>query len=209
MASEIEICNLALDLAGTRTIVSLGDGSPEAQACQRLYPQALLATLESSDWRFARARQALNRLAHAPASKEWRYTYQRPAKCLRARYIEPVSLRGHSVLDQDRYSLQPTRQTLHAPRFQVEGDTILTDLEEAVLVFTQRIDEAGLLPALFVAAMAAYLGYRLATSLRADPDLALVLMRSHQDALQHAAAADLNEAHDPEDRQAEWVEARL
>jgi hypothetical protein len=83
LASEVDICNLALaHLGDTATVASINppEGSPQAEHCQRFYPMARDALLEMHCWGFAMKRTALALLNTAPT--EWTYAYMAPADVL-------------------------------------------------------------------------------------------------------------------------------
>jgi hypothetical protein len=59
MASEVDICNMALGLLGTGPITSFSDPSTEAQLCELWYPYLVSAVLEQRTWTFATKRVQL------------------------------------------------------------------------------------------------------------------------------------------------------
>ena len=62
MASEVEICNLALSHLGDTATVASSDppeGSAQAEHCARFYPIARDALLEMQNWKFATRRATL------------------------------------------------------------------------------------------------------------------------------------------------------
>lgn len=84
MASEVDICNLALGhLGDNATVASLDppEGSAQAEHCARFYPIARDALLELHDWNFATKRALLAQVDN-PWS-QWAYAYLQPANCLR------------------------------------------------------------------------------------------------------------------------------
>jgi hypothetical protein len=81
MASEIDICNLALARLGDdATVASIDppEGSPQAAQCARFYPMALDTLLDSYNWGFATTRATLSQLAAAPLSG-WDYAFSAPS----------------------------------------------------------------------------------------------------------------------------------
>ena len=65
MASEVDICNLALaHLGDSATVASINppEGSAQAEMCQRFYPIARDSLLEMHNWGFATRRKALAQL---------------------------------------------------------------------------------------------------------------------------------------------------
>lgn len=59
MATQVEICNLALDMLGAKAIASLIDGSKEATLLGRMWDYALDEALREFPWNFARKRTEL------------------------------------------------------------------------------------------------------------------------------------------------------
>ena len=90
MASEIEICNLALShLGDTATVASIDppEGSAQAEHCARFYPLARDALLELHNWKFATRRARLAQLA--VESWSWAFAYGKPANALKILAVLP------------------------------------------------------------------------------------------------------------------------
>ena len=88
MASEIDICNLALGQLGAHYITSFADGTTESVACATNYPMARDAVLESRDWTFAVVERQLTEIT-VPSGEmppEFSHAYQVPTDCLLIRY---------------------------------------------------------------------------------------------------------------------------
>ena len=86
MADALAIANQALARLGTRsTVASFQEQSPEAQAANQLYQQAVQATLQAYDWQFATASVALSATGTAP--QPWQYQYAVPTDCVRVRGV--------------------------------------------------------------------------------------------------------------------------
>ena len=68
MATDIDICNLALSHFGARSIDGFNDGSEGGRLCGVFYEQTLDEVLRAHAWNFAIKRTTLSRLADAPAS---------------------------------------------------------------------------------------------------------------------------------------------
>lgn len=156
--SETEICNLALGrVRVSREIVSLTEGSAEANQCQRFYAHARDNVLRDFAWGFATRYLALALVADSP-NAEWRYAYRWPADCLAARYI-----------------VTGVRNDPNPPPFEVGSDAtgrlIFTDMAQAVLKYTATIID----PVQFSPDFADTVAWRLA------PDIAIPLGRSEKD----------------------------
>lgn len=85
MASEVDICNLALSHIGDSAIVQAinpPDGSVQAEKCQRFYPIARDNVIEMHNWRFALRRTA-TLAAVQNDSGSWQYAFALPNECLK------------------------------------------------------------------------------------------------------------------------------
>lgn len=67
MVSKTDICNLALQNIGAKSIITLTDGSVEATECNLRYESIRKLVLELHPWNFAVKRVALNLLTTSPA----------------------------------------------------------------------------------------------------------------------------------------------
>jgi len=79
MASEVDICNLALGhLGDSATVSSLNppEGSAQAEHCSRFYPMARDSLLEMHNWGFATKR--INLALLTSTFSEWQYCYAQP-----------------------------------------------------------------------------------------------------------------------------------
>lgn len=176
MASEVDICNLALghlgDVANV-AVINPPDGSAQSEHCQRFYPLARDTLLEMSDWTFATRRAALAALA-TPASS-WAYAYALPANCLTMfAILDPAAQDDYSTgLSADSYAYGYTgvtvvdRGTYTAQPFVVETladgtEVVLTNQINAVGRFTLRITDTSKFSNLFVDALAWLLAAHLA-----------------------------------------------
>lgn len=85
MASEVDICNIALShLGDSATVASIDppEGSAQAEHCARFYPIARDALLEAHTWAFATKRVVLAELVNTWS--QWKYAYARPSDCAKA-----------------------------------------------------------------------------------------------------------------------------
>lgn len=90
MASEVDICNLALaHLGDTATVSSIDppEGSPQAEHCARFYPLARDALLEMHSWNFSTRRVALAKLTNSWS--QWDYCYALPNDLVAAISVLP------------------------------------------------------------------------------------------------------------------------
>lgn len=82
MASQVEICNVALRILGQQPILSIEDNLPQAISISGVYEIVRKATLRKHTWNFAMKRQQLPALTATPAWG-YSYAYQLPTDLLR------------------------------------------------------------------------------------------------------------------------------
>lgn len=83
MASEVDICNLALSFLGdTATLSSINppEGSAQSDHCHRFYPIARDSLLQMHNWSFSSKRVTLS-MVTMPWTN-WKYAYACPSDCL-------------------------------------------------------------------------------------------------------------------------------
>lgn len=158
MASEVDICNVALGYLGdSGTVASIDppEGSAQADHCARFYPIARDTILSAHSWGFATRRAQLPMLASDVQG--WDYAYVVPNDTVRV-------LAVHAPHDPDPLSGQMGGRT---HRFVVESgpngaDTIYCNVERAVVHYTKRVREPRRFPPLFVNALTWHLASMLA-----------------------------------------------
>ncbi len=149
MASDVNICNLALAHVGNAARVTAisptPDGSVEAAHCARFYPFARQQLLMMHDWGFATARAALSLISvdesEMPAG--WLFAYAFPNYCLK-----PIRVLSPDSVDDDKG--EPFKREILSDKTNV----IYTNTEDAVLVYTYDVNETGRFDALFTALLA-------------------------------------------------------
>ncbi len=82
MATDLEICNRALDALGTAPIAALTDTNRAATLCSRYYPQVRDDVLRGHPWNCAVTRVTINADVDPPAFG-FAHRYALPADCLR------------------------------------------------------------------------------------------------------------------------------
>lgn len=158
--SPIDICNIALSHVGGYRINALTDPTKEARECALHYAIARDATLADHDWDFARKRIALALLSTTYSG--WDYAYQYPSDCLVARRIYDDT----GLLDEDggiEFEV--------AANDGLTGRVILTDQEDAELIYTAKVQDVNIFSPQFVEAHALRLASSLAQPLKGKPEL--------------------------------------
>ena len=131
MASEVDICNLALSHLGqARQITSISppDGSAEAALCHRFFPIARGLILEAHNWGFATVRVALAATGTPP--EPWAYQYAMPSDAvgdgIQALFIDEDNTPQEYAIERDL----STGQTV-----------IYTDVEDAAVKYTTLVTD--------------------------------------------------------------------
>ena len=173
MATEIDICNLALaHLGDDVTIASLSppEGSAQAEKAARFYPIARNTLLEIHTWSFASKRGNLALTTNS--LDQWDYAYAAPADMMSpVAIISPSSQNDYAT----RMSAGDTPGGItsnYAPtivagqytpqQFAVEGDLIYTNQEDAMLRYQAYITDPSLFSPLFVITLSWHLASMLA-----------------------------------------------
>lgn len=157
MASEIEICNLALaHLGDTATVASIDppEGSAQAEHCSRFYPVARDALLEMHSWGFATKRVQLALLSSG--WPEWNYAYAQPGDAVNILAVLPPNVTDDYVATVQLP--QPFSCEIDA----TGAEVIYTDQVDAVLRYTALVTDTTKFSPLFVTALSHHLAGMLA-----------------------------------------------
>ena len=154
MASEVEICNLALNKFGDLSITALTDASKEARACKVFYPIMRDLMLFSHPWNFAMKRADISAQVTTAPAFGFDYAYTLPADCHRV-----WELYGSTV------------------EWVVESGQLLTDQEEEIYIrYIRKVTESGYFSPAFVDCLGTRLASELALKLGKDAKMAAYLL---------------------------------
>jgi hypothetical protein len=165
MASEVDICNLALGHLGdnaTVSSISPPEGSAQAEHCARFYPIARDALLEMHNWNFSMRRVNLAEISNT--WPEWKHAYVLPGDSINIIAVMPPEANddyasrfvptdtpdfAHNyspVIAAGRYSPQP-----FSVEISTDGNHVLyTNQEEAMLRYTCYVTDTTSFSPLFV-----------------------------------------------------------
>ena len=172
MASDVDICNLALaQLGDAAAVQSINPPDQSAQAghCARFYPIARDALLEMHTWGFATLRVQLAQVANP--FPQWQYAYVAPSDAIN--YLEVLD---SNAPDDYSVGIQMAGTVPYAPAsgvgiytpqpFQVESlgdqEVILTNQANAMLRYTHSVADTAEFSPLFVQGLATLLASHLA-----------------------------------------------
>lgn len=168
MPSVVDICNTALAHVGADSqiaSISPPDGTVEAGYCARFYPIARRLLIDRFAFRFTRTRVLLAEVTNP--SDEWGFAYALPADCVRPVQVLPAV--GTSALwfsdgYDDAQNLDGSVERDSA-LFAVEGDVLLTNEPDAVLLYRRDVVDPNRFSPGFADALAKTLAGYLAPSL--------------------------------------------
>jgi hypothetical protein len=165
MASEVDICNLALGHLGdnaTVSSISPPEGSAQAEHCARFYPIARDALLEMHNWNFTMRRVNLAEVENT--WPEWQHAYALPGDSINIIAVMPPDAYNdystkfvptdtpnfaHNyspMITAGRYVPQP-----FSVEIQADGNHVLyTDQEKAMLRYTAYVTDTTSYSPLFV-----------------------------------------------------------
>ena len=197
MNTETFIANTALSLAGaSSTIQSLDERSAEAVKCRPFMQVVRRQTLEAFDWNFARRRKALALHGDAPPEDMWALRYAWPDGCVQFRRIQ-------NPLGEDA---DPVPYTVELSDNGAEK-TILTNLEEAIGIWTMDVLDLSLTTAHFQTTMACLLGSFIAMPTSKNPGIKRDLLGQYNYMIGVAPAFNANESSAAE-KFPDWITQR-
>ena len=121
----VSICSDALILLGAKAISSFNDGTDEANACDRLYPDIRDSTLVMYPWKFSIKKVQLAQLITAPNSA-WTYAYQLPGD----RLAYPRAVRETASPGAPLYK-----------EWEIQGDQLLTNISTVFIDYQYSAPE--------------------------------------------------------------------
>lgn len=204
--SDTDIANMAVSHVGSdSTIESLAsDKSEEARQCRIWYDFSRQQILEIYDWNFARGRLGLalhgdviSETATDPMAGVWGFRYQYPEDCIKVRKMQNPNAPPD---DASPFSIELSLNR--------EQKTILTNIEDAVLVYTVDLEATELFSSAFVQAFSHLLASQIAFSLTGKRKVGLDQFNLYRMMLPTAMGIDANEQVDTPPRDADWIRAR-
>lgn len=204
--SKTQIANMALSHVGDRHNVNDIDTevSTEADEVRLWYDYSRQQALQEHNWNFARARvqlttheAAIPDTSNTPMAGVWAYRYVYPSDCLAVRKIQHPLAPPANAVPFD-IELSPDKKT----------KTILTDMENAVCVYTFDQQEMSLYSPKFVLALSLALAVNICYTLSGKLKLKNLLYRDFLTVSASAAADSANEQVSPPPRDAESIRAR-
>lgn len=228
MTSEVDIVNRSLASIGSQSQVSSinpSDGSAEANAAALLYYPTRDSLLRACDWNFARKQVGLTQLKSAYDTTPtlpvpWLYEYAYPSDCLDVHVITSgswASSSSTSYTTADPLITYGQQRSGGTAKFRVSSDTdgsgnmvkvILTNVYQAVLLYTAQVTNPDLWDSMFADAMVASLAAKLVNPLSRNANLMVEQTKIAQAILVEAKARNANEDVPEYDRVPDWMSVR-
>lgn len=183
-ATDLIICNNALQLLGNTSIAAISENTKAAKLCLQYYQQTVDAVLRAYTWNCATLRSAALTAATAPEFG-FSYAYDLPAYCLRVLTIEDD-------------------ETI---KFKVENGHLLTDESTAKISYIKRISMSEA-DSLLVEAISARLAGTLAFALTNSTSAAESMWKLYKDKLDEAHTIDAFEGTAPQLASDDWLNSR-
>lgn len=200
MASVADICNLALNFVGSDAVITTitpPDGTVEGGLCARFYPISRRLCYESHTFSWTKTRASLAQVTNP--SSVWAYAYALPSDSLTPLRVIQQSLLPATfpwpfgiTITADEAAFWTERGSAD---FEIEGDVLLTNEPDAVLLYTRDDADTTKFSEQFVLYVALKMASFIAGPLvkgDAGRKLAIDLIRQAAAAKGDAAAGDAN-----------------
>lgn len=194
MATDVDICNLALTHIGAFPMTSLSEATPEAGYCNRLYPVARDTVLREHAWNFAAKTVALATVTDT--HPRYDYVYALPADCLVARKI--INTLSDAKIDFEIFRNADD-----------SAQRIATDQAEAELAYTAKTTNTLFFNPEFIDALSWRLAADLAMPIRGDLNAQQSAMNMYFSIIMKAQAVDANEGSKGPSTTCAFLDARL
>jgi hypothetical protein len=198
--TDVTVANMALSKIGARsTISSLSENSPEGRLVRLWLTIARSQTLQAYNWSFARKRKTLTLSSDIPDGTDtlWAYRYNYITDALAVREIwNPMGPAADAIPYETEFNTDRTAKT------------ILTNMEDAVGIFTLDVPEVASWPPLALEALATCLAWHIAFPITGNEQMADRMTAQFRYIIATAAAHDGNESIKSAPRDAESIRAR-
>lgn len=144
MSSKVEICNLALNKCGAKSIRSFDEDNKLARMCESAYDVFRENLQTKYDWSFSTSYATLAQLDET-GTDDLPYVMALPADCLRPRVVRPRGV-----------------------KWQRAGKKIIADSNILTLVYSGNVTDTSVFPAYFVLALAGQIAVQIAISITQD-----------------------------------------
>lgn len=226
--NPVQVVNIALAEIGTQSsISSFAETSPEANAAGLFYAPKLEALSRAAHWNCLRSQIELTLLksviingvaSDSPPPRPWLYEYAYPQDCIKARFILPYWNSVYTGVPMTTApAVIPSLWEGPPVKFQVATDiingstvrVILTDMPQAIMVYTRRLlDDPDLWDPHFLAAATGTLGVYFVNALSRSRGLLQDQIAMVRAIINEARVSDGNEGLTYSDNMPDWIRVR-
>lgn len=199
MASEVEICNLALQRLGQQAnLIGLSENSVYAETAKSSLPIVRDSLLERHAWNFATTRVRMPKMKERPIG--WAASYKVPSDCVRV--LTVYEERPKDFWEGKTWVVE------------MQGDdrVVCTNMKEPILKYVRKVKNAELFSPMFADALAWHLAAALAGPIvKGDTGMTVGVKLIEQARYYELAAitADVGQRRTKQDRpDAPWVSGR-
>jgi len=171
MASDVDICNSALNMIGASNIISLTEDSRAARVCNQRYAFVRDAVMRAHPWNCLVTRTSLAADSDTPA---FEFDYQH-------------------TLPTDPYCLRVLRPQDPDTVFRVEGRKIISSTTPFKMIYVARITDPNEYDQLLIESIAARLAADVSSALVNSASLSQMLMATYDSKLSEARFVDATE----------------
>ena len=190
MASETDICNMALDRLGHHTISSLDQGTKAADLCLRNYARCRDSLLRAHPWNFAISRSTLAQDATTPAF-EFDYQHALPTDCLK---VIRTSWEADGMSGAAIYGFPGINGYAGATvPYRIEGRFLLCNEDTASIEYVSQITDTTQFDELFVDVLATRLAAEIGMALTDNSSAVEKMWGVYQTKLNEARLMDAQE----------------
>lgn len=197
--TEVQIAKFSLSRIGGENIERFDppEDSTESHAVKLWYHHCRRETLELFDWSFARKRLTLGLDSNDPPEGVWIFRYQYPADAIVVRSLQNPAGRAADPVPFDVEL--PTSP---------EVKTILTNVGDAIAIYTANITTPSLYPPSFVNAFALTLANKLIHAVNGDENMKKQVAKDYVEMISLAGSLNFKQGRDHLPREAPWISAR-
>lgn len=185
MASEVDICNMALNEVGENSIMDLSEDSKAGRLCNQFYALTRDMITRSHPWNFAIKRVELAQLTEKPVF-DYDFQFQLPADCLRVQKTD------------DKFDI-----------FKIEGRKLLSNNGIVKIVYISRVEDTTQFDSLFIEALYLLIASKIVFNLSDNNGLSQTLFAKSEAKVKQAKSMDGQEGIVDIVEADQWLNSRL
>jgi len=168
MASQVDICNLALRHIAAKRINAIDEGSAESNVIQDVFDYIFDEQVRSYPWRWATGTAQLAQLENE-TPVDFQYSYQLPADYLMIQSILEVGTNTVIYSSWDNFYTYNSRRD---DEWEIRDGKLYTNLSEIYIKYTKVVTDYAVIDSSFVIAFSHLLAHYIAPTLTTREGLA-------------------------------------